>query len=184
MRYGEDLSYRFLDIKHFQFFIFIIMVYTWTSCFLLWTTPPGGSASSVSMTMPWKEKLAKQKARQTAYWARQQNREITRTSGSGGAVTPNGQYAKVIRKGELKLTKSNSNNYQSWADGMEILLSAKLMWPSVMETGRLPEPSSRVDYMDWLADDAQTKAWIYVNLKNSQHNQLKDSSPHMTRGRH
>lgn len=26
-----------------------------------------------------------------------------------------------------------------------------------------------VDYMEWLADDAQTKAWIYVNLEDSQH---------------
>ena len=34
-------------------------------------------------------------------------------------------YVKTILKSEIKVTKLNSDNYQSWADGMQLLLNAK-----------------------------------------------------------
>lgn len=96
-------------------------------------------------------------------------------SESGGAVssTPDGQYRKANRKGEFKLTKLNSDNYQLWAYGMEILLSAKRMWPLVVGTARMPEPSRPIDRIEWLADDAQAQIWIYANLENGQHNHIE-----------
>ena len=34
-------------------------------------------------------------------------------------------YVKAILKNEIKITKLNFDNYQSWADGMQLLLDAK-----------------------------------------------------------
>lgn len=83
------------------------------------------------------------------------------------------QYVKANRKGEITLTKLNSNNYQSWADDMEILLSAKRMWTLVVGTEKMPGLLRPRDRMEWLADDAQAKAWIYVNVEDRQHNHIE-----------
>ena len=37
----------------------------------------------------------------------------------------NKTYVKTILKNEIKITKLNSDNYQSWTDGMQLLLNAK-----------------------------------------------------------
>ena len=36
-------------------------------------------------------------------------------------------YIKVISKGEIKMIELNSDSYQSWADGMQLLLNAKIV---------------------------------------------------------
>lgn len=56
-----------------------------------------------------------------------------------GAPRVDRLYVKPILKGEIKVTKLNSDNYQSWADGMELLLDAKMLWPVVSGS----EPSYR-----------------------------------------
>ena len=83
-------------------------------------------------------------------------------------------YVKANRKGELKFTKLNFDNYQNWADGMKILLSVNMMWPLVNEITKQFGSLKSIDRMEWLADDVQAKAWIYTNLKNSQHNHIKE----------
>ena len=61
-----------------------------------------------------------------------------------------------------------------WADGMQLLLDAKMLWPVVSDLEGFPDRVSRpTDYKDWKFDDAQAKAWIYMNLENQQHNHLK-----------
>ena len=94
-------------------------------------------------------------------------------SESAGAFELDHSYVKANRKGELKLTKLNSDNYQSWADGMKILLSVKMMWSLINGISKQPGSLRPIDRMKWLADDVQTKAWIYTNLKDSQHNHIK-----------
>ena len=79
------------------------------------------------------------------------------------------QYIKANRKGEIKLTKLNSDNYEHWADGMKILFGAKMMWSLVNGIMKMPEAFRPRDQIEWLADDAQAKAWIYVNVEESQH---------------
>ena len=87
---------------------------------------------------------------------------------------PDGQYVKAILKGEIKLTKLNSDNYQSWSDGMQLLLGAKMLWPIVSGDIPLPKRDARpVDAANWTFDDAQAKAWIYVNIEDPQHNHIK-----------
>ena len=85
------------------------------------------------------------------------------------------QYRKANRKNELKLIKLNSDNYQSWANGMKILLNVKNMWPLITSIVEMPPSSKSNDCSKWLADDVQTKIWIYTNLKNTQHNHIKKS---------
>ena len=46
----------------------------------------------------------------------------------GASQGPDGKYEKAILKGEIKVTKLNSDNYQSWANGIELLLDAKMLW--------------------------------------------------------
>ena len=68
-------------------------------------------------------------------------------------------YVKAILKNEIKVIKLNSDNYQNWANEMQLLLNAKKLWSVV---GGLKKFSDRVfrsiDYKDWKFDDAQTKA--------------------------
>lgn len=53
---------------------------------------------------------------------------------------------------------------------MKILFNAKMIWALVNGTSKLPDASSRPrDRIEWLADDAQAKAWIYVNVEDNQH---------------
>lgn len=93
---------------------------------------------------------------------------------SGAPKGPDGQYTKAILKGEIKVTKLNSDNYQSWADGMELLLDAKMLWRLVNGTAPIPDPETRpIDNSAWKFDDAQAKAWTYVNIEDPQHNHLK-----------
>lgn len=40
-----------------------------------------------------------------------------------------GLYVKAILKEDVKMVNLNSDSYQSWADGMERLLGAKMLWP-------------------------------------------------------
>ena len=85
-----------------------------------------------------------------------------------------GLYTKAILKGEIKVTHLNSDNYQSWADGMELLLDAKMLWSIVNGSELLPDVNIRpVDYKAWRFDDAQAKAWIYTNMDDAQHNHVK-----------
>lgn len=92
---------------------------------------------------------------------------------TSGAPKINGVYAKVILKGEIKVTKLNSDNYQSWADGMELLLDAKTCWRLVNGTAPTPDPEIRpVGNSAWKFDDAQAKAWIYVSIEDAQHNHI------------
>ena len=42
-----------------------------------------------------------------------------------------------------------------------------------MRTARIPGSLRLIDRMEWLADDAQAKAWLYVNLEDSQPNHIK-----------
>ena len=79
------------------------------------------------------------------------------------------QYNKANRKGEIKLTKLNSDNYHSWADGMKILLNAQMMWSLVNGTTQMPSASRPRDQTEWMADDSQAKAWIYLNVEDNQH---------------
>ena len=50
---------------------------------------------------------------------------------SGASQGPDGKYEKAILKGEIKVAKLNLDNYQSWANGMELLLDAKMLWQLV-----------------------------------------------------
>ena len=62
------------------------------------------------------------------------------TGAPGSSVaSDDDQYVKTIRKGDFKLTKLNSDNYQSWADGMKIMFNAKMMWPLIDGTASTPE---------------------------------------------
>ena len=83
------------------------------------------------------------------------------------------QYRKINRKNEIKFIKLNSNNYQNWTNDMKILLSIKMMWFLIFETISMFDSLKFFDHVKWLIDDVQTKTWIYVNLKNSQHNHIK-----------
>ena len=56
---------------------------------------------------------------------------------------------------------------------MKILLSVKMMWFLINEIVKQLDFLKSIDRIKWLADDAQTKTWIYTNLKNSQHNYIK-----------
>ena len=67
----------------------------------------------------------------------------------------------------------NLNNYQNWTNDMKILLSIKMMWFLIFETISMFDSLKFFDHVKWLIDDVQTKTWIYVNLKNSQHNHIK-----------
>lgn len=85
-------------------------------------------------------------------------------------------YTPAILKGEIKLTKLNSDNYQRWAEGMQLLLAAKRLWRLVSGLIKMPDPKTRpVDHEAWNLDDDQAKAWIYVNLEDSQHNHIRGS---------
>ena len=96
------------------------------------------------------------------------------TGAPGSSVASgDGQYVKAIRKRDFKLTKLNSDNYQSWADGMEIMFNAKMMWSLIDGTASMPEALRPRDHVKWLTDNAQAKAWIYMNLENNQHNHIK-----------
>lgn len=75
---------------------------------------------------------------------------------------------------EMKKERMTSYFSTSRADGMEILTPAKMMWWSVMETAKMPGSLRPIDRMEWLADNAQAKAWLYVNLEDSQPNHIKD----------
>ena len=83
------------------------------------------------------------------------------------------QYRKVNKKNEIKFIKLNSDNYQNWTNDMKILLSIKMMWFLIFETISMFDSLKFFDHVKWLIDDVQTKTWIYVNLKNSQHNHIK-----------
>ena len=83
------------------------------------------------------------------------------------------QYRKINRKNEIKLIKLNSDNYQNWTNDIKILLSVKMMWSLIFETTMMFDLLKFLDRMKWLIDDVQTKTWIYVNLKNNQHNHIK-----------
>lgn len=39
------------------------------------------------------------------------------------------RYVKAVVKGDIKVIGLNSDNYQSWADGMQLLLDTKMLWP-------------------------------------------------------
>ena len=57
---------------------------------------------------------------------------------------------------------------------MELLLGAKMLWQIVSGDITCPHLATRpIDYMNWKFDDAQAKAWIYVNLEDPQHNHVK-----------
>ena len=102
--------------------------------------------------------------------------ETVLVEGKRGALIspPDGQYIKAVLKGEIKITKLTPDNYQSWSDGMELLLDAKMLWPIVDGSIKAPDPITRpVDYRNWTFDDKQAKAWIYVNIEDSQHNHVK-----------
>ena len=83
------------------------------------------------------------------------------------------QYKKINKKNEIKFIKLNSNNYQNWTNDMKILLSIKMMWFLIFETISMFNSLKFFDHVKWLIDDVQAKTWIYVNLKNSQHNHIK-----------
>ena len=87
---------------------------------------------------------------------------------------PDNQYNKAILKGEIKLTKLNAENFQSWSEGMQLLLAAKKLWRLVKGTEKKPDPITRPnDHEAWVTDDDQAKAWIYVNLEDAQHNHIR-----------
>lgn len=52
------------------------------------------------------------------------------------------------------------------------------MWLLDMGTVEMPGPSRPTDRMEWKTIGAQTKAWIYVNLENAQHNHIKQEFGH------
>ena len=91
----------------------------------------------------------------------------------GPETVANDQYRKINRKEKIKLIKLNSDNYQNWTNDMKILLSVKIMWFLVFGTTLMFDSLKFFDRMKWLIDNVQTKTWIYVNLKNSQHNHIK-----------
>ncbi len=52
---------------------------------------------------------------------------LTGRQASGALKRSDGKYTKAILKDEIKVTKLNPDNYQSWADGIEFLLDAKML---------------------------------------------------------
>lgn len=77
---------------------------------------------------------------------------------ASGAPKIDGQYVRAILKGEIKVTKLNSDNYQSWADGTEIFLDATMLSRLGSGTETIPEPETKpVDNKAWRFDDAQAK---------------------------
>ena len=95
------------------------------------------------------------------------------TKASESEIVINDQYRKINKKNEIKFIKLNSDNYQNWTNDMKILLSIKMMWFLIFKTAAMFDSLKFFDRMKWLIDDVQTKTWIYVNLKNSQHNHIK-----------
>ena len=96
---------------------------------------------------------------------------IAKTSESETVIDD--QYKKINRKNKIKFIKLNSDNYQNWTNDIKILLSIKMMWFLIFETISMFDSLKFFDHVKWLIDDVQTKTWIYVNLKNSQHNHIK-----------
>ena len=86
-------------------------------------------------------------------------------------TTPDGSYIKAIRKGDPKIDpKLGANNYLTWADDMELLLQAKMMWKIVDGTIPAPNPTTHPkDYREWLIDDTQARLWIRSNIEKSQY---------------
>ena len=78
-------------------------------------------------------------------------------------------YLKGLLKGDIKVTKLNRDNYQSWARNMRISLDAKLLWDLVK--GTIPEPDVRIrpnDHRAWWIDNNHAKMWINNNLEEDQ----------------
>ena len=78
-------------------------------------------------------------------------------------------YLKSLLKGDIKVTKLNRDNYQSWARNMRISLDAKLLWDLVK--GTIPEPDVRIrpnDHRAWWIDNNHAKMWINNNLEDDQ----------------
>lgn len=79
---------------------------------------------------------------------------------------------EAMLKGEIRVTKLNSDIYQSWADGMELLLDrwtrrrnamANCLW-----NGTLPGPTGQsIQSRNWIFDDDLAKAWIYSSFDRS-----------------
>ncbi len=84
---------------------------------------------------------------------------------SGASKRSDGQYIKTILKDEIKVTKLNLDNYQSWADGIELLIDAKMLWLVVNSTKPLPNLNTKlIDHKAQKFDDVETNAWIYLNM--------------------
>lgn len=65
------------------------------------------------------------------------------STAASGAPKVDGLYIKAILKGKIKVTKLNSDNYQSWADGIELLLDAKMLWRIINGDELVPDPETR-----------------------------------------
>lgn len=51
-----------------------------------------------------------------------------------------GSYEKAILKGEIKLDpKLGDDNWQTWSEGMELLLTSKILWDKVDGTILCPD---------------------------------------------
>ncbi len=93
---------------------------------------------------------------------------------SGANKRSDGKYTKAILKGEIKVAKFNSENYQGWADGKKLLLEAKMLWQVVNGTKPLLDSNTwLINHQAWKLDNIQVKAWIYRKTEDQQHNHVK-----------
>ncbi len=67
----------------------------------------------------------------------------TSKQASGASKESDSQYIKAIPKSEIKVTKLNSDNYQSWANSIRFFLDAKKRLPIINNTESLPDLNNR-----------------------------------------
>lgn len=104
--------------------------------------------------------------------------ESTRNSTAGAAAdgkVTDGTYEKAILSGEIKVDpKLGEDNYQTWSETMELLLSARMLWDKIDGTTLCPVASTRpTDNKAWKFDDTQARMWIYMNCEQGQQVHLR-----------